>query len=340
MYNKKTVSFISERKTQYLFQKFMHIKRALGMYISHSKLLKGPATDINLAIFQWDKRQQHKSFGTLNPSLKFYVIRSSGTDEGLLSLYLGRIQQIHSLRQAGFVPVIDWENYKTQYNVDFPVNGTRNAWEYYFEQPSSYTLEEVYKSMDVTLSGWRFFQHYQSHKEDSQVITYDMMQAAPVKKYIADIAREKANADGISEMIGVLVRGTDYTKLRPAGHPIAPTPEMVSEKIDEFLAEYGARRIFLATEDYDIYSFFTQKYGDLIYTTDKNLITNYSGHDYIANSIGAKNKYQFGLDYLVKMLCLSECRFFISSGTSGAKFARVMNNGRYEREYLFNLGVY
>ena len=315
-------------------------KRRLGMYVQHNRFLRGIATDINLALFHWDKRQQDKHFGELNPSVKFYVIRSNGRDEGLLSLYLGRLVQIHNLLQNGFIPVVDYQNYATQYNVGFPVNGTLNAWEYYFEQPSSYTLDEVYHSRNVTLSGWRFFQAYGRHSGVSRSVSPEMMQIAPVKQYIFDIARKKIQADGIHDMIGLLLRGTDYTRLKPAGHPVSPTPEQAAQKLDEFLAQYGRHKIFLATEDADIYDFFRNRYGELIYTTDDNLIRNYSGRDYIANEICAENKYKFGLDYLVKMICLSECRYLIASKTAGTEFARLLNNGRYLSEYVFNLGTY
>lgn len=323
-----------------MFLKLRMLKRKLGMYVQHSRLLRGIAVDINLALFHWDKRQQSKNFGSLNPSTRFYVIRSSGQDEGLLSLYLGRILQIHELLQKSFVPIVDYQNYATQYNVDFPVNGTLNAWEYYFEQPCSYTLDEVYHSRNVTLSGWRFFRAHGRHNAPRKPVSYEMMQCAPVKQYIFDIAREKIRSDGIHGMIGLLIRGTDYTRLRPAGHPVSPTPEQAAQKLDEFIAQYGRSRIFLATEDADIYAFFRNRYGNLIYTTDNNLIRNYSGRDYIANEINSENKYKFGLDYLVKMICLSECRCLIASQTAGTRFAKLLNNGRYLGEYVFDLGKY
>ncbi len=133
---------------------FMKLKRKLGFCFSRSKFLMSIARKVNLMIFHWDKRQQDRSFGPLNPSVRFYVIRPSGTDEGLLSLYLGTLSKVHRCLDEGFVPVVDWQNYMTQYNVDFQVKGTRNAWEYYFSQPCSYSLEEVYQSRNVRLSGW------------------------------------------------------------------------------------------------------------------------------------------------------------------------------------------
>ena len=315
---------------------FLELKRKLGLWITHHEFIGKIAVKINLALFHWNKRQINKSFGPINPDKKFYVIRSNGKDEGLLSLYLGRLRDIDYLLNNGYIPVIDYQNYKTQYNIDSPVDGTTNAWEYYFHQPSEYTLEEVYKSKNITLSGWKFINETFPEKN----ITLDMFSLAPIKQYILDKAHEKINHDGINEMIGVLVRGTDYTRLRPAGHPIPPSPEIASQKLDEFLSEFPDSRIFLATEDETIYSYFFAKYGQKIYTTDTNLIINYSGQDYISSEITQKNKYQFGLDYLVKMICLSECKCLIASQTAGVNFARILNNKRYKKEYIFDLGKY
>ena len=167
-----------------------------------------------------------------------------------------------------------------------------------------------------------------------------MAEVMPVKEYIQKFAQEKIASGRIEDMIGVLARGTDYTKLKPAGHPIAPSPEMLSAKIDEFLKIYGDRKIFLATEDTEIYSFFSKKYGGLIYSTDNNLIGSYSGRDYIAQEISPQNRYKFGLDYLVKMICLSRCKCLIAADTAGSRFARLLNNGHYAGEYVFSLGVY
>ena len=324
-----------------LFDCLRRLKRRLGMYVQHSRILKGMATDINFVFFHWNMRQRDAHLGELNPGVKFYVIRSSGEDQGLLSIYLGNLRLINEVIHSGFVPIVDYETTKTQYNISSQVNGTHNAWEYYFEQPCRYSLEEVYRSRNVRLSGWRFFQAYSVKKPGAKrMLTREMMDIAPVKQYVYDLAAKKVKSNGISDMIGLLVRGTDYTKLRPSGHPVSPSPEQAAEKLDEFLAMYGRRRIFLATEDAEIYDFFMARYGDLLYTSDNNLVRGYSGRDYIANEIHNVNKYQFGLDYLVKMICLSECRYLIASRTSGTSFARLLNAGRYLDEYIFDLGVY
>ena len=141
-------------------------------------------------------------------------------------------------------------------------------------------------------------------------------------------------------MLGVFLRGTDYTHLKPAGHAVQPSKEMAAEKIDEFLKKYGNMKIFLATEDEDILNYLRQRYGDLIFTTDNNVIKNYSGKNFLTNEIKGVNKYKFGLDYLVKMICLARCKYLIASMAAGAFFADLYNANNYADKYIFKLGVY
>ena len=308
----------------------MNLKHKIGLLIRPHQKLWDIAKKAERIIFRWNERQQDKSFGSLNPDIKFSVFRPEHT-HGLLSIYFAGLTYFCRASHEGFIPIADGENYRTQYSIDSPVNGTRNAWEYYFEQPcTTHTLEEVYQSQNVRLGGWTLSPTLQTIRVTEEMI-YDMMLKAHVKKYIYDIANEKIISDGINEMIGVFVRGTDYINLRPKYHQIPPTQEQASAKLDEFLSRYGERKIFLATEDENIYNFFINKYGDLIYTTDKNLIKNYSGRDYIGYEIDSANKYKFGLDYLVKMICLSECKCLIASLTAGSRFARLLNHGRYTK---------
>lgn len=157
MTNRETLWFFIGKREKIFSMNFRNFKRRLGLLTSHHKNIHALARKINLAVFHWEKRQHEKNFGPLNPFLKFYLIRSEGTDEGLMALYLGRLREICWSLQNNFIPFVDWKNDRTQYNINSPVNGTLNAWEYYFEQPSAFSLEEIYHSRNVRLSGWKFF---------------------------------------------------------------------------------------------------------------------------------------------------------------------------------------
>ena len=248
--------------------KFNVLKRKIAFILYRYKFVWFFAYQINKIFFHWKEREQHRHFGKLNPSIKFYVLRSTDQVVGLMSHHFMGLSAICKCERENLVPIIDFLNYKTQYNVDFPINGTHNSWEYYFEQPCKYSLDEVYKSRNVIISGWKFYPPLPYNENYTDEELYNAMQKIPIKQYIMDIADKKIKTEGINNMIGILVRGTDYVKLRPIGHAIPPTAEQAAEKVEEFLKKYGDSRIFLATEDKNIYDYFTRRYGDLIYTSD------------------------------------------------------------------------
>ena len=69
--------------------------------------------------------------------------------EGLLSLIHKQVIYIDYAKKNGYIPFVDWKNYKTQY-----YDGKNNVWNYFFKQPSDIKEEEVYSSKNVYLSGW------------------------------------------------------------------------------------------------------------------------------------------------------------------------------------------
>ena len=107
-------------------------------------------------------RERKVSFGDKNPDKVFYVLRPYYFLErnelvmnvsNLLFHYYRNLQHLAYGVEKGWIPVVDWENYGPfAHGEDFPVNGSKNCWEYYWEQPSEYTLSEVYQSKNVVLS--------------------------------------------------------------------------------------------------------------------------------------------------------------------------------------------
>ena len=50
----------------------------------------------------------------------------------------------------------------------------------------------------------------------------------------------------------MFIRGTDYVALKPKGHYIQPTVEMLLSKVKEYIQEFQIDNIFLITEDKEI----------------------------------------------------------------------------------------
>ena len=291
--------------------------------------------------------QKKLKCGEENKNKKIYVIKPDYQDgvEGLLSLVYRQVLYIDYARKKGFVPFIDWKNFKTQY-----YDGINNAWEYFFKQPSQLTESEVYASKCVYLSGWTYrninplglfeakiFFDYSLEEKGYQLLKNNLNFSDEVIKSV----EEEEKKLEIEKCIGLYVRGTDYIKLRPSGEYIQPNIEQVKRKAYEFIEKYKSP-IFLVTEDGEIYDELVQTFGKKIRTVSfDTFIYNYEGKDVLSKShVLEDDKKKRGQKYLVKMILLAKCKYFIGSITQGSKFSYSLNGGRYEDEFVFDLGLY
>lgn len=225
-----------------------------------------------------------------------------------------------------------------------------NVWEYFFEQPSEITEEEVYSCKNVYLSGWTFnninplglFEKDIFFDKEIEKKSYDLLfnNLRFSNEVLKAVEAEAQNID-IDKCIGVYVRGTDYVRLKPSGEYIQPSVRQVEEQIIRFVNKYNAP-IFLVTEDGEIYDSLVSKFGKSIRTVSyDSFIYNYDGKDVLSKSnVLEVNKKLRGQRYLVKMILLSKCKYLISSITQGSKFSYALNGGKYIDEYIFNLGLY
>lgn len=177
--------------------------------------------------------------------------------------------------------MVDFKNYETQYFTE-----DKNAWEIYFEQVSPYTLDEVYTSKNVVLCGLNVLERapkYLNQKFDDKSVLQTRRLVSKyirISKLIEDkVEKESQNLD-ICNCIGLYLRGTDYVKMRPAGHPIQPSSEQAIEKINKMQFE-ELKSIFLVTEDEEIKQKIVNYYGERVKTISDDLyISNYDGKDF------------------------------------------------------------
>ena len=141
------------------------------------------------------------------------------------------------------------------------------------------------------------------------------------------------------KILGLLLRGTDYTSIKPKGHPVQPEPEEAIAKAREAMMTEGFDSVYLATEDKRILQKCMDAFGEKLLLPDCEYIDyDYDNpellHKYISN-----DKYRMGLDYIVSMAFLSRCPGFITSITSGSTAVMCLSEG-FEYLYVFDLGVY
>lgn len=143
--------------------------------------------------------------------------------------------------------------------------------------------------------------------------------------------------------LGVYCRGTDYANLKPKGHAVQPTPEMVISKTREMMERYGYSTVYLATEDVEILDKRKKKFNynreTLLYLDVKR----YHGtNSYIwkDDEMLCRFRRHNGLEYLASMKLLSECDSFIGGLTGGTAALLLMRECAYAYQALFNLGRY
>lgn len=300
---------------------------------------------INQILFHWKARMHMTHPGDEEPEKIYYVIRPASKAEGLLSLYFNNgIREIQWGENHGYIPYIDYDAEDCQYHVERANNGTRNAWEYYFEQPTAITWNDLKRKKNVLLSGWK------NSDDVCMKLSPELVQSDSVKEicqsecavqpYVLDMAESIAEERMIrGKTLGVFLRGTDYVALQPKGHYRQPTVEQVMKKVDEFCTKYDIQKILVVTEDFEIFQKFKNKYGEMAFSSDDDFIKNYSATDYVENSF-QNDPYERGLKYLIRLLLLTKCDYLVSSITNGSIFVLAEKQDTYKDQYLFDLGRY
>ena len=290
--------------------------------------------------------QRKASYGNENQEKIIYIIRPNTNDciQGLMSLFIQVMRKIDYANKMNYIPYVDFKNYKTQYSSD----GIENSWEWFFTQPTNIRYESVYNSKKVVLSGVSLKENENMSLFKDSIFKNDDIcknchsliwnNISLNDRIVSKVREEEKNID-IAKCIGVYIRGTDYTELKPSGEYVQPSINEVIKKIDEYVKKYPLYNIFLVTEDKKNYDALYRKYGEkIVLVSFDSFIEDYDGKNYLSKTNLLNNdKRKRGEDYLVKIVLLSKCGVLISSITCGSIAAYAMNGNKYKEKYIFNL---
>lgn len=262
-----------------------------------------------------------KSFGELNPDKLFYIIRRNGGGAGFFSNFVHVLSHIKIAENLDMIPVVDFENFKTYYNENHIINSTKNSWEYYFNQPAPYSLEEVYKSKHVFYSDgdfpWELWQSELRNKDNYKAIYNKYIKILPeilesVKKY-DDFFNAKT--------LGVHFRGKEMNYA--ISHPFGATVEQMFYYTDLLLEKYSLDKIFLLTEEKDYQDLFIKRYGNKVLFTDSFCVPKVNVYNIYPRE---NHKYLLGFEILRDALLLSKCNLMLCSESNVSEFARMIGN--------------
>lgn len=257
---------------------------------------------------------------------------------GFFSNYFYVMGHIINAKERGLKCVIDMKNYRTCYSEDTMIDGTANAWEYYFEQPCGITLEDAYASGNYILSSDMYqFGKVPNYAVDGGVFPDKVMvenlmpviqENMKIKQNIVDDA-DKVSSDWTgSSVLGVHVRGTDMKHF--PGHPVPPSVEEYMEEVDRCLAATHYDKIFLCTDEEPAIKAFENKYGDMVVKSDAFRSTDGSALHTTRGNAGRENhRYRLGLEVLTDAILLSRCTALVCGHSNVPYAAIVMNKNQY-----------
>ena len=299
-----------------------------------------------------------KKFGVKNPEIKFFVIRLT-LGGGIFSNYNNVLYLLKYAEDQNLTPVIDYENYPNYQREPNKVNGTGNSWNYFHQQPSEYSLKEVYKSKHVILSNNRsqfyfnkldfkyFFdakvlnEEYQLNELNrlTKKIPYNRSTNQFIDEKLDNIFCDKKN------IIGVFLRGTDYANKKLALDHYIPMSVEESLKITkERIKENGYDYVYLSTEQLEYLDYFRNEFGDkLIYLerprwNEKDFDLN---EHILEQRFNRKNdRYLTGLEYLAETEGLLRCDHIIGSLTNAFYYVIIRNSEFSKKVELIDKGLH
>jgi hypothetical protein len=168
-------------------------------------------------------------------------------------------------------------------------------------------------------------------------------QYIPIKKEIIIEANKKLNRifTKSRNILGVLLRGTDYVANKPFGHPIPPKTEDVIKDVKLLDKKNKYDWIFLATEDNIIREHFIRGLGIKVkcLLNKRKIFYNYSEKKVFAYNIDYKKNINFNKIYLLNIIILSKCLDLLAANTSGTIGIFILTKG-FRNYKVYNLGYY
>jgi len=294
--------------------------------------------------------EKRKVFGELNKNIEIFIIRRKPPGGGLFSNVNYVLQGLIYADKRGMTPVVDMENYSTEYSRIRKFNGKKNAWEYFFNPVSNIRLSDAYKSKNVTLSeGDRILKnHIMSGRNIAYVLDDEFLEESHkmytkhiklnnyTNSYIEYILKTKEIVS--DSTLGVFLRGTDYL-LGPTGHPIQPDIDDVIKDIIVYLESKPIERILLSTDDIQLRKKLEYKFGSLIIESIRSDSGSLFSDELSSKFAIPKGAIARNLSYLSEIYILSKLSFNISSLSNGSAIMHVINGQKFTDSKLYYYGV-
>ena len=284
----------------------------------------------------------------------YYIIRRMIENTELLTVCRMVMGHVRYALSKGWLPVVDMQNYPNPYLAPEKL-GKENAWEYYFEQPFRIGVEQAYSGENIILSNGDCVKPYPDYsmslaqKNKDTLIEWRMLMKMGFIKIKPELAEEVSTMrrklfSSEDIVLGVLLRGKNYTDKKIKGRPIPPPVEFALNTVRDKFKDWTCTKVLLMTEDKSVEEAFKNNFGDrcilldqiyaVCYDTEKHDLADLNPSDDDKGELFIKGK-----KYLLQTLLLSDCNSFIAERCDDTASVMLPAN-KFAHTHFFNLGNY
>jgi hypothetical protein len=206
-----------------------------------------------------------------------------------------------------------------------------NVWEYYYQQIDLIegNIEYLYaKDMPQVLDLYPGMNIRQTlHEIYTKYIHYNEITKKILNKTLSYF-------NDYNSILGLHIRKTDrYTESDKRLWPV--DDKKVFTVIDKALSENSYNKIYLATDDADMYSLYIKRYGNLIIPTTR---IRGSGNISIHHHMKEQSGYIKGLEAILDMEALARCKFLVKGTSNLSQTSMIVNINLecYNTNKIFN----
>lgn len=287
----------------------------------------------------------------------YYVIAQQNTKVGIYGYLNCFLPHIAYAVAKGYIPVIDMRSYESIY-IPRERFGSLNAWELFFRQPMDIGLDDMADGNVIRCPDMLWY-HGMPNSCPMMSEKELAMWASLYQKYVRH--NEKAEAYIADEMariledpgrtVGVIYRGTTYTKGQATGHPIQPTMKMLADAVEKMMGEHEIDYIYLASDEKSIVDYMNGRFPGKVRINKRVYYDEVEGVDYsrynldgtdIVGNLFARsdNEYLIGIEYISSMNLVANCGYLVAGSCGGCTAVLYMNGMHYRDRLVFDLGKY
>ena len=262
---------------------------------------------------------------------KYYIINYKHRGAGFFAYLNAVFGRFSHANKENLIPIVDWSTPKVEY---FDDEMGSNPFDYYFIQPLS--VDEAIK-----LNHEYCPEHYVNYPPSGMKINrypdivMDLNHS--INKFLKikpDVLNSLNNEIESYKTLGVHCRRSDMGRHHPQFAFIKNTEDFFS-KVMNIFHKYGFEKIYLATEEIEIFEYFKRSVPEILLYQECFRINKNDDHRIISDS-RKNHRYLMGKEVLIDSLNLSKCESLLC-GISGVSYGAIFFNGnKYSNVYYFD----